>query len=71
MYGTGINKDGTILDMAIEADIIQKSGAWFSYKGDKIGQGRENAKAFLASHPEIKEEVTLQIHEKLFTKEQD
>ena len=71
IFGQGINKEGTVLDMAIEADIIQKSGAWFSYKGEKIGQGRENAKAYLASHPEVYEEVNLQLKQKLFTKQQD
>ena len=71
VFGQGINKEGTVLDMAIDADIIQKSGAWFSYKGEKIGQGRENAKAYLIANPDVYEEINLQLKQKLFTKEQD
>lgn len=47
-----------MLDLAVEKDIIEKSGAWYAYKGDKIGQGRENAKNFLNAHLEIMEEIT-------------
>ncbi len=57
MFGKGISKEGDILDLAVKKNIINKSGAWFAYNGDKIGQGRENAKIFLASHPDIMEEV--------------
>lgn len=71
VFGEGINKEGTVLDMAIEADIIQKSGAWISYKGEKIGQGRENAKNFLVKNPEIMEEITNQLKEILYTKKPD
>ena len=57
MYGEGISKTGEIVDLGVKADIIEKSGAWFSYNGDKIGQGRENAKTFLREHPNIASEI--------------
>ena len=57
IYGKGISKVGEIVDMAVEADIIHKSGAWFSYEGNKIGQGRENAKDFLTNNPEVCKEI--------------
>ena len=57
MYGEGISKIGNIFDMAVNLDIIEKSGSSFSYKGDKIGQGRENAKKYLQDNPKILEEV--------------
>lgn len=58
IYGKGISRDGEVLDLAVEKDIIDKSGAWYAYKGEKIGQGRENAKRYLSEHPEIMNEVT-------------
>lgn len=58
MFGKGISKEGDVLDLASNLDIIQKSGAWYAYQGDKIGQGRENAKAYLAEHPDVMEDVT-------------
>ena len=61
IYGQGISRTGEVCDLAVNLDIVEKSGAWYAYKGDKIGQGRENAKAFLASHPEIMEEITNEI----------
>lgn len=57
MYGEGISKTGELLDMGVEKDIINKSGAWYSYNDERIGQGRENAKKFLADNPEIMDEV--------------
>lgn len=57
MYGEGISKVGEIVDLGVKADIIEKSGAWFSYNGDKIGQGRENAKNYLRDHPELMTEI--------------
>ncbi len=57
MYGEGISKTGEIVDLGVKAGVVEKSGAWFSYNGDKIGQGRENAKTFLRDHPEIAEEI--------------
>ena len=57
MFGKGISKEGDILDLAVKCDLVSKSGAWFAYGGDKIGQGRENAKAYLREHPEIMDEI--------------
>ena len=56
MFGTGISREGDILDLAADCSIVNKSGAWYAYEGDKIGQGRENAKLFLREHPEIRDE---------------
>src|SRR4029079_9315376 len=52
MYGEGISKEGDLLDQAVERNIIEKSGTWFSYGGERLGQGRENAKAFLKQNPQ-------------------
>ena len=61
MYGQGISRVGELLDLAEKLDIVQKSGAWFSYNGTRIGQGRENAKKFLQDNPDIFEEITGQV----------
>ena len=61
MFGTGISREGEILDLAAECSVVNKSGAWYSYKGEKIGQGRENVKVFLKDHPEICEEIEKQV----------
>jgi recombination protein RecA len=53
LYGTGISKEGDLIDLASEANVVDKSGAWFSFAGERIGQGRENAKQFLLDHPEV------------------
>ncbi len=57
IYGKGISKEGNILDISVNLDIVNKSGAWFSYNGEKIGQGRDNSKTYLAEHPEISNEL--------------
>lgn len=57
MYGTGISKEGELLDIGSEIDVVEKSGAWYAYNGEKIGQGKENAKLFLKENPEIKKEI--------------
>ena len=57
IYGKGIARDGEVIDLAVDYNIIDKSGAWYAYQGEKIGQGRENVKIFLAEHPEIMEDV--------------
>ena len=57
MYGEGISKTGELIDLGVKAGIVEKAGAWFSYKGEKLGQGRENAKLFLRDHPEIADEI--------------
>ena len=61
MYGEGISKTGELIDLGVKAGIVEKAGAWFSYKGDKIGQGRENAKIFLKEHPDIANEIEAKI----------
>ena len=61
MYGEGISKIGEIIDLGVQADIIDKSGAWYSYKDEKIGQGRENTKQFLKENPEMLEEIESKI----------
>lgn len=71
VYGKGISKEGNILDMAVNLDIIEKSGSWFSYNGDRIGQGRENVKDYLAKNPKVAEEIEGKIranYEKAFEK---
>lgn len=67
VYGIGISKEGCIVDLAVDNDIIIKSGAWFSYNGEKIGQGKENAKNFLANNPQICDEIENKIKEKFKT----
>ncbi len=64
VYGKGISKEGNILDIAVNLDIIEKSGSWFSYNGDRIGQGRENVKKYLIDNPEIAKEVEEKIRSK-------
>ncbi len=71
VYGKGISKEGNVLDMAVNLDIIEKSGSWFSYNGEKIGQGRENAKKYLKDNPNVMEEVEKKVRdnfEKAFEK---
>ena len=64
MFGKGISKEGDILDLAVLHDIINKAGAWYSYNGEKIGQGRENTKLYLANNPEVMEEIEQQVRNK-------
>ncbi len=63
VYGKGISKEGNILDMGVNLDIIEKSGSWFSYNGNRIGQGRENVKQYLLDNPEIMQEVEQKIRD--------
>jgi recombination protein RecA len=63
MYGAGISREGDLLDLGVEKDIIEKSGSWFSYNGERVGQGRENAKTFLVEHPEIATEIDNRLRE--------
>ena len=57
MFGKGVSKSGDILDLASGIDVVKKSGSWYAYEGEKIGQGRENAKSYLESHPEMMDEI--------------
>ena len=63
IYGRGISKEGEILDLGVESNLIEKSGTWYSYNGERLGQGRENAKSFLKDHPELISEVELKIRQ--------
>ena len=64
MYGKGISKTGELIDLGAKADIVEKSGAWYAYKGEKIGQGRENAKIYLEQNPKIAAEIEMAVREK-------
>jgi len=66
MYGKGIDRTGEIIDEGVKLDIVNKSGAWFSYNGERLGQGRENSKTYLNENPEVKEEIYGKIIEKVF-----
>ncbi len=61
MYGEGISKNGELIDLGVAASVVEKSGAWFSYNGQRIGQGRENAKAFLKENPQVANEIEQKI----------
>ena len=63
MYGEGISHEGEIIDLGSECGVLEKSGAWYSYNGEKIGQGKENVKLFLKDHPEIRDEMEQKIRE--------
>ncbi|MDD6323119.1 MAG: recombinase RecA [Bacilli bacterium] len=63
MYGTGISHEGELIDLGSQADIIQKSGAWYAYNGEKIGQGKENAKDYLKSNPKVEAEINKKVRE--------
>jgi len=57
MYGKGISREGEIVDLGAEYEVLQKSGAWYSYDGERIGQGRENIKTYLKENPEVRDEI--------------
>ena len=63
MFGKGISREGDLLDLAANLNIINKSGAWYAYNGEKIGQGRENAKKYLAEHPDLCTEVETKVRD--------
>ena len=63
LYGEGISREGDLLDLAVTQNILEKSGSWFSYKGERIGQGRENAKVFLKENPLIAGQIEKSIRE--------
>ena len=63
MYGEGISNEGSIIDVGVELEIIRKSGAWYSYEGEKIGQGRDNAKEYLKANPETRAEIEEKIRQ--------
>ncbi|MFN5722356.1 MAG: recombinase RecA, partial [Betaproteobacteria bacterium] len=63
LYGEGISREGEIIDMGVQAQVVDKSGAWYAYKGEKIGQGKDNAREFLRENPEIAVEIENRIRE--------
>ena len=63
VYGQGISKEGNILDMAVNLDIIEKAGSWFSYNGERVGQGRENVKKYLKENPDVLSEVEQKVRD--------
>ena len=65
MYGHGISREGEIIDLGVEEDIVEKSGSWYSYGTDRIGQGKENAREYLIEHPEVADEIESKLREKL------
>ena len=65
IYGSGISKEGDILDLGVGLDIVEKSGSWYSFNEERIGQGRENARRFLAEHPDIIGDIADRVKEKL------
>lgn len=67
MYGRGISKSGEIVDLGVELNVIQKSGSWFSYNGNKLGQGRDTVKQLIEDNPELMEELEKNIKEKIST----
>ena len=64
MYGKGISKSGELIDLGVKADIVEKAGAWYAYKGEKIGQGRENAKVYLEKNPQVAAEIEMAVRTK-------
>jgi recombination protein RecA len=65
MYGEGISREGDLLDLAVDKRIIEKSGTWFAYSGERLGQGRENAKSFLRENPETFKKIEDQVRKEL------
>jgi recombination protein RecA len=65
MYGTGISKEGELIELGVLHNMVEKSGSWYSYKGERIGQGKDNARTFLQQHPEIAKDIEAQIRTKL------
>jgi recombination protein RecA len=63
MYGEGISREGEILDIGSEIDVVQKSGAWYSFEGERLGQGRENSKQFLKENPEVAASISQEVRE--------
>jgi recombination protein RecA len=63
MYGKGISKEGSLIDVGVDLEIVKKSGAWFTYEGDQLGQGRENARQFLAEHTDLRDEIERKVRE--------
>ena len=65
LYGIGISREGSLIDLGVEQGIVRKSGAWYTYEGDQLGQGKENARTFLRDNPDLANEIEKRIKEKL------
>jgi recombination protein RecA len=65
MYGRGISREGGLIDVGVDAGLVRKAGAWYTYEGDQLGQGKENARAFLKDNPDLANELEKRILEKL------
>ena len=65
LYGIGISREGSLIDLGVEQAIVRKSGAWYTYEGDQLGQGKENARNFLRENPDMANEIEKKIKEKL------
>src|SRR6202012_715964 len=65
LYGTGISREGSLIDLGVEQGIVRKSGAWYTYEGDQLGQGKENARNFLRDNPDLANEIEKRIKKKL------
>jgi len=71
MYGKGISREGSLLDVAVDLGFVKKSGAWFTYEGEQLGQGRENVKTFLSENPQLMAEIDDRVREHLAPKDGD
>jgi len=65
LYGEGISREGDLLDLGAEQCVVEKSGSWYSYQGERIGQGRDNAREFLKQHPEIRDRMDVAVRQKI------
>jgi recombination protein RecA len=65
LYGVGISREGSLIDIGVEQSIVRKAGAWYTYDGDQLGQGKENARTFLKENPDVANEIEKKIQEKL------
>ena len=65
MYGQGISREGGLIDVGVDAGLVRKAGAWYTYEGDQLGQGKENARSFLRDNPDLADEIEKRIKEKL------
>ena len=65
LYGHGISREGSLIDLGVDAGIVRKAGAWFTYEADQLGQGRENARSYLRNNPDIADEIEKRIKERL------
>ena len=70
LYGEGISREGELIDLGVKEGLVDKAGAWYSYNGDRIGQGKDNVRNFLKEHPEIAQDIDNQLRSKLLVTDQ-